>query len=379
MKGLDRRALAMLGVTIGLLTVMVPLAAGREEALDTILYSTLPLTLAVVGALIASRHPENPIGWLFCGLGLWIAVAELAEAYGYRAAEHGLPAGLAGEWLIAWSWIVEIVAWVILILLFPDGRLPGRRWRLAIWTALAGAALVFVGQAFSADGRDFSSGRNPLGVDSPLVEAAWPLGTLLLVVALAAAVVVLVRRFHRARGVEREQLKWFAYAGVILAVVVCLAGVFWYESIVVQGMFAVAVNAMVLAVGVAILRHRLYDVDVVINRTVVYVALTATLAAAYVGSVLLLQLVLSPGSDLAIAASTLAVAALFRPARARIQSAVDRRFYRRKYDAQRTLEAFSARLRDQVELQALNAELDAVVQETLQPAHVSLWLRETAR
>jgi hypothetical protein len=372
--GLDRRALAALATTVVLLVVMVPLAAGREELLDTVLYTTLPLTLAVVGALVASRHPGNPIGWMLCALGLWVAAAELGEAYGY----HGLPGGVAGEWLISWSWVVEILAWTLLVLLFPDGRLPGRRWRLAIWTAVAGAILVFAGQAFSVDiSEGFSSGRNPLGVDSPLIDLAWPVGTVLLVAALVAAVVSSVRRFRRAHGVEREQLKWFAYSGVVLAVCLILAAAFWYQSTLVQALSAFALNGMLLAVGAAILRYRLYDIDVVINRTLVYGVLTATLAAAYIGSVLLLQLVLSPGSDLAIAGSTLAVAALFRPARARIQAGVDRRFYRRRYDATRTLEAFSVRLRDEVDLTALDGELRAVVAETLQPAHVSLWLRKS--
>jgi hypothetical protein len=379
MRGLDRRALVALGTTVILVVVMVPLAAGREETFDTVFYTTLPLTLAAVGTLIASRHPENPIGWLFCAMGVWGAAMELGEAYGYVAADHGLPGGAVGEWLISWSWIVEIMSWLVVVLLFPDGRLPARRWRFALWSGLAGSALVFIGQAFSTDIADgFSSGRNPVGIDSPAIGVAWPLGTALLVAALIAAVVSSVQRFRRARGVEREQLKWFAYGGVVLAVVMPLGGVFWYRSVLVQVLVALALNAMPLAVGVAILRYRLYDVNVLINRTLVYGALTATLAGAYVGSVLVLQLVLSPGSDLAIAGSTLAVAALFRPARRRIQELVDRRFYRSRYDAARTLESFSVRLRDEVDLDALDGELRAVLADTVQPAHVSLWLREGA-
>jgi hypothetical protein len=196
-------------------------------------------------------------------------------------------------------------------------------------------------------------------------------GWLLLILSLIASATSLVLRFRRSHGIERQQIKWVAAASVVLVVSFLMWEV-W------EGMAPLGILTMVVAAGIAILRYRLYDIDVVINRTLVYGALTATLALAYLGGVLLLQLALRPlteSSNLAIAGSTLGVAALFRPARARIQEVVDRRFYRRKYDAQRTLEAFSTRLRDQLDLGALHSELSAVVSETLQPAHVSLWLR----
>jgi hypothetical protein len=373
---LDRRAVGMLAVTVVLVAVMVPLAAGREEAFDTVLYSTLPLVLGVVGTLIASRHPSNPIGWLLCGLALWGATAELGEAYGYVAAERGLPGGVAGEWLISWSWIVDVAAWVVVVLLFPDGRLPGRRWRPAIWVSLAGAVLVFVGQALNPNlTEDFSGGRNPLGVASPLVDAAWPVGAALLVAGLVAAVAASVLRYRRARGVERQQLKWFAYAGLILALVMPLAAAFWYRSVLAQVLAALSRNAMPLAIGAAILRYRLYDIDRIVSRTLAWALLTVVLGLGYAGVVLGLGRLLPQDSSVVVAAATLGVAAVFQPVRRRIQAAVDRRFYRRRYDAARTIQAFSGRLRQQVDLDTLTAELLAVVEETMQPERATLWLR----
>src|SRR5918992_4556605 len=357
----------MLAGTVVLVAVMLPLAAGREEVFDTVLYSTLTLVLGVVGTLIASRHPGNLIGWMFCGMALWGAVAELGEAYGYVAAERGLPGGVAGEWLISWSWIVDVTAWVVVVLLFPDGRLPGRRWRLAIWVSLAGVGLLFVGQALTTETTDFSGDRNPLGVDSPLVEAAWPVGAALLVAGLVAAVASSVLRYRGARGVERQQLKWFAFAGLILALVMPLAAVFWYRSVLMQILAAVSLNAMPLAIGAAILRYRLYDIDRIVSRTLTWALLTVVLGLGYAGVVLGLSWLLPQGSSLAVAAATLTVAAVFQPVRRRIQAAVDRRFNRHRYDAARTIQAFSSRLREEVDLDTLTAELLAVVNQTVQP------------
>ena len=376
MTRLDRRAVGMLAGTVVLVAVMVPLAAGREQAFDTVLYATLPLVLGVVGTLIASRDPGNLIGWMLCGLALWGAVAELGEAYGYVAAERGLPGGVAGEWLISWSWIVDVTAWVVVVLLFPNGRLPGRRWRPVIWTSLAGAILLFVGQALDASQTvDFSSGRSPLGVDSPLVAAAWPVGAALLVAGLVAAVASSVLRYRRARDVERQQLKWFAYAGLIFALVMPLAAAFWYRSVLVKVLAAVALNAMPLAIGAAILRYRLYDIDRIVSRTLTWALLTVVLGLGYAGVVLGLGRLLPDSSSLVVAAATLAVAAVFQPVRRRIQAAVDRRFNRRRYDAARTIQAFSGRLREEVDLDSLTAELLAVVDQTMQPERATLWLR----
>jgi hypothetical protein len=368
---------------VALTALMVPLSIllslGLEGLFDRLLYGFLALSLAIAGGLIATRHPGNAIGWIFCAFAVYLAAAELADGYGLRAAEEGWPGADVGTWVIEWSWIGELTVWAFVFLLFPDGRLPGKRWRVVAWTALAGCALALPGQALNPDiGASFEDGRNPFAVEVAWVDVLFGLGSALLSAALLASVVAFVIRLRRARGIERQQLKWFAWAAASVGMIMPFAIAFWYESVLVQVLAAVAFNALPVAAGIAILRYRLYDIDVVINRTLVYGALTATLAAAYLASVLVLQLVLSPlteQSDLAIAGSTLAVAALFRPARARIQQIVDHRFYRRRYDAARTLEAFGARLRDEVALDSLSGELRRVVGETMQPAHLSLWLR----
>jgi hypothetical protein len=250
------------------------------------------------------------------------------------------------------------------------------------WCAGLGMAGAFMTQGLTPGAlEDYPQVANPYGVHSSVLSLLTGLSALLTVVGVVGSSASLIVRFRRARGELRQQIKWLAFAGVVAAVTL-LVGTVGYDVLgeaVANVAIMLSVLGLPLAAGIAILRHRLYDIDVVINRALVYGALTATLAAGYLGGVLLLQLVLSgitQGSGLAVAVSTLAVAALFRPARARIQEAVDRRFYRRKYDAQRTLEGFSTRLRDQVDLTALSSDLSGVVRETLQPAHVTLWLRE---
>ncbi len=378
-----RLAWGLFGATLFLLVPMVVLSAGREEAFDTILYGLLTVAFSGTGALIVSAQPRNAIGWVFLALGVSGAGWELAEGWGHYATDEDQPGGAAGEWVILWSWVVDFAVLTVVFFLFPDGRMPSPRWRAWLWVLAAATALALPGQALSPElGSEFSSGTNPMAVESLPTDLMLNAGLTLMLVTLGAAVASLVVRFRRGGYVERQQLKWIATAASLLLTVGVVAIFLWYETVLVQIAFALALVFLPLAVGVAILRHRLYDIDLVIRRTVVYGAVTATLAAAYLGSVLLLQLALSPlteESDLAIAGSTLAVAALFRPARARIQEAVDRRFYRRRYDATRTLESFGARLRDQVDLDALGGELRAVVAETMQPAHVSLWLREVPR
>jgi hypothetical protein len=342
-----------------------------------------------LGVLVTSRHPRNPIGWLFCGIAVGGSLMSLSRGVAELWIDgNGVPdwIGETAAWYGDVSWILVILpAATFLLLLFPDGRLPSPRWRAVAWCAGAGIALLFVSDAFGAAAlADYPDIENPYGVDSPVLDVTMGIAALALAVAIAGSPLSLVLRFRRAGRVQRQQIKWLALAGAVAAVtfVIALAGYDLWGTEVADGAIMVGVLMIPVAAGVAILRHRLYDIDVVINRTLVYGALTATLAGAYLGSVLLLQLALSPlteDSGLAIAGSTLAVAALFRPARARIQEAVDRRFYRRRFDAARTLEAFGLRLRDEVDLDALGGELRTVVADTMQPAHVSLWLREASR
>ena len=361
------------------------IAGDRVRTVTTGSGAAIVIGSAVVGGLVASRQPRNAIGWLFCG----IAVAGSLMILSHEVAESwldggGVPAALGktAAWYGDVSWIPAILpAATFLLLLFPDGRLPSRRWRSVAWCAGLGIALLFVADSLSPGPLDdYPRLANPYGVDSPVREAAMAISALLLLAAMIGSPLSLIRRFRRSRIEQRQQIKWLALAGAAATATfgLALAGYDLWGDTVANGAIMLSIALLPVAAGVAILRHRLYDIDVVINRTLVYGALTAILGAAYLGSVLLLQLALSPvteSSDLAIAGSTLAVAALVRPARSRIQTLVDRRFYRRRYDAQRTLASFAVRLRDEVALDALSVELRAVVVETMQPAHVSLWLR----
>jgi hypothetical protein len=361
---------------------LVLLAAGI--GLDPSLFQgwLLPIALsfAVVGALIASRRPENPIGWLFLAFGVIAAVDFAAYSYAYRAlVSHpgALPAGDVAAAVAGHVWHPGFGLLVFSFLVFPRGRLLSPRWR---WAAGA-TVVIYAGLAVSGifEG-GFLEGESDLPAKplfhGPVEEVARAVFGTLLYVNLGLLVVAgtsLILRLRRSRGEERQQIKWFAYtvAFVMFAFPVTLFALGDAYGVFVFPLIPVSAAA-------AILKYRLYDIDVVVNRTLVYGALTATLAGAYLASVLVLQLLLSPSSDVAIAASTLAAAALFRPARSRIQSLVDRRFYRRRYDAHRALDSFAARLRNEVSLEAMDAELRAVVRDTVQPAHVSLWLKAAA-
>jgi hypothetical protein len=344
------------------------------------------LVFTVAGQVIVARQPGNALGWLFLGVGVSAAFGGLAGGYAAYWLSTGAGSDRLGEtaaWYGELSWIPFIlVPATFLLLLFPDGHLLTPRWRPVAWCAGWGIAGDFVAEGLRPGAiPDYPGVENPYGVDSGWVDLLQPVAVFVLVAGIVGSVASLIVRFRRARGVQRQQMKWIAFAGAVAAVTILVMTPL-YEVVgeaVANVTMMTAVMGLPAATAIAIVRYRLYDIDVVINRTLVYGSLTATLAGVYVGSVLLLQLVLSDltqGSGLAVAASTLAVAALFRPARRRIQSVVDRRFFRSRYDARRTIETFGARLRDEVDLSALSADLQSVVVETMRPVHVSLWLRQ---
>jgi hypothetical protein len=296
-------------------------------------------------------------------------------------------------WLSTWVWIVMFGLIVYLILLFPNGRLPSSRWRWFAWLSVALTLLAAILMAISPDaaldvlgssGNGHITFPNPLGIEG-LPNLYRPVQTLVLALGLVGAASVVVGR-RGVRGIERQQMKWLLYASAIFfvgnvlknTVFSPLGGLSWGLWI---GYLLVAVGGLggPIAIGIAILRYRLYDIDLLINRTLVYGSLTAMLVTLYFGGIVVLQRLFvtltGQKSTLAVVASTLAIAALFVLLRRRIQSFIDRRFYRRKYDARKTFEAFSAKLREETDLEALNSELVGVVRETMQPAHVSLWLR----
>ena len=355
-----------------------------------------------VGAVIVAHQPRNRIGWLCCTVGLLVGPAFFAQDYAWYTLVHrpgSLPGGLAMAWLSQWPLLVAFGLMVtFLLLLFPDGRLVSPRWRIVVWAAAAELAGLWIWIAFApgplgAGGLETVS--NPLGIQwpgpPPRLLAAIVAKALELLINLSALLILLsatsmVVRFRRARGAERQQLKWFTYAplaAVLVWLVSSIPALMSGPPTVVVFLRVYVVGAIIsvgipLAIGIAILRYRLYDIDRLINRTLVYGVLTALLVVVYATGVFILGQLLNPiggQSELAVAASTLAVAALFQPARRRVQAGVDRRFNRRRYDATKSVAAFSTRLRDEIDLDTLSAELLAVVDQTMEPTRISLWLR----
>ena len=350
----------------------------------------LVLITATVGAIVASRRPENPVGWLLCLNGLTTSISHFSSQYAIYALlarPNLLPAGEAFAWIDTWILPILIALDVFTFLLFPTGRLPSRRWRWLGWLTVA---FVFVGAisgAFTSGPVDgLGSIRNPLGIEgftSGYKAVLYPMAPFL----FAAAALSVFVRLRRATGVERQQIKWFAYAAVVMAITAFLHII--TETVDVPlwlgrtefAVFTVAGTAVPISIGIAILRYRLYDIDILINRTLVYGTLTAVLALVYLGGVTATQAIFQAFTgqgelpQLAVVVSTLLIAALFNPLRHRIQGFIDRSFYRSRYDARKTLETFSAKLRDETDLDALNDDLVGVVAETMQPAHVGLWLR----
>jgi hypothetical protein len=370
------------------------LVAGNGQGEESL--ALLCVGFAVVGAMVASREPANPVGWLMLVIALSFVTSISGTVY---ASTPGLPGAVAIGWTSSWVWNVWLfLASAVLPLVFPDGRLLSRRWRVVVALAFTGMLFsilsVLIGPApLELDNHVLIT--NPTGIAgaASIASAMGGVGNALGGLCFVLAGTSLVLRLRRSHGRARQQVTWFVYVGTV--VVACLAlalleivvqaapgsepswsmvmgGIGWITALV-----AIVVGFPV-AIGVAILRHRLYDINVVINRTLVYGSLSLLLAATYFGLVIGLRFLLQPltgQSDLAVAASTLAVAGLFRPARTGIQRVVDRRFFRSRYDATRTLDAFAAQLRQELDLEALGTDLRDIVLTTMQPAHVSLWLR----
>jgi hypothetical protein len=395
-------ALAAGGVLVGVYggaysrSAQVPAVLGdlHSSLRDDLVFAVWILVFTTLGALVAARRWRNPVGWLLLAEGLVWDIQLVAENYAAAAlfTDPGtLPGGELALWVIDWwLYIAAYLLLYFLLLLLPTGRLPSRRWRWTGWLAAGCSLLVVPGLLARGPLRpQLPAITNPVGLlpPSPVLDLLDQLAEGVLFPLLGfAAVASLVLRFRTARGVERQQLKWLAYAAVLVLaglLAADLAQRLGASSYVVSFVQVVPLGAIPVAVAVAMLRYRLYDIDRIINRTLVYGLLTATLGLAYAGGVLVLGQLFGGVSEdppsWAIAGATLAVAALVRPARRRIQATVDRRFNRRKYDAAKTIEAFSARLRQQIDLDTLTAELLAVVDQTMQPTQVSLWLRPSAQ
>jgi hypothetical protein len=369
---------------LALSLVLLPAQKGRptaEYVAGQFGNAAFILACSAVGLLIVSRYFGNRIGWIYLLVALAYAAGQFAGSYAARS----LPGA-------AWVALVPDLLWIgtvplgatLLLLLFPTGHLPSPRWRSAVWAAVTAALVVVVATALiPRPTKDLPTAQNPLGLEGagPALDLIVQAAFLVIIAALFAAAGSLIMRWRRARGVERQQLKWLAYAAGMLMVSQVIG------TSLPHALYLVIANSIALlfpvATGIAILRYRLYDIDRLINRTLVYGLLTALLSGVYAGAVLVLGQLFggfrAEPPTWAVAGVTLTVAALFQPARRHIQHAVDRRFNRRSYNAAKTIEAFSARLREEVDLDTLSTDLLAAVDHTMQPTAASLWLRPSVQ
>ena len=381
-------------------SIHVPRSLDADLTTGGLLGQALFLVFPLVGALIASRRPENPIGWLCLVDGLLWTTTDMLDYHSlYVMASPGsvpFPEVLAG--VNHWLWVPTVgLLGTYVFLLFPDGRLPSRRWRPLAWLSGVVIASGSLGLMLSPGPLDMPRGiRNPFGLEAaPWVAVAAYAILPLLPLCMLASALSLVMRYRRSRGDVRQQIKWIAFAASLVALTYLIAIValfihpseIWFAAglplwlDLIEYAALLSITSVPIAIGFAVLKYRLYDIDLIINRTLVYGSLTGALALVYFGGVTVTQALFRniTGQEqlpqLVIVVSTLLIAALFTPLRRRIQSFIDRRFYRAKYDARKTLEAYSVRLRDETDLEALNEDLVEVVRETMQPAHVSLWLR----
>jgi hypothetical protein len=412
--GTNSRAAALLawslaGLTLAMFVATIPLwflARGADLpsswradlGVGGLVGGALFLAFPLVGALIASKRPKNAVGWLCLAVGLLWSLSGVFDYYGYygAATPGSVPFPVAMAGISDWIWVPAVgLLGTYVLLLFPDGRLPSRRWRPLAWLSGAVILLLSLGVMLAPGPLDNLAGvPNPFGIEGAdwLTAGAYVLLPLLPVCMLASAL-SLVLRYRRSGGEERQQIKWIAFAASVVVVVYAIAmiasfvfpeeswttaGSVWWLNLLTYAVLS-SFTLVPIAVGIAVLKYRLYEIDIIINRALVYVSLTATLVALYLGGVVLLQrlfvLLTGQRSTLAVVASTLLIAALFNPLRRGLQSFVDRRFYRKKYDAAKTLATFNSRLREETDLDSLRDEVLGVVRETMQPEHASLWLR----
>ena len=361
----------MLAVTTACVVATVPLSLGHERLFDTITYTLTSLAFAITGAFVAARQPQNPIGWILCVQGLSDSVLDM---WGDGMFYHGLPTSATGNWIGEWWWVLDGVAYALVFLLFPTGRLLSPRWRWVLGLLAVALIIGAPGQSLTT-----TNPTNRYAVDSPVVEIMWTVGVVSLVAGIAASVAALVVRFRRATGIEHLQLKQLVFAAALALPSMALAAFLYYDHVIVQILIAAAAPLPPLAAGLAILRYRLYDIDVVINRTIVYGALSAILAAVYLGS-----RAAAPGRPQPIHRRLRASRRRLHPRRGRhVPSSASahpapRRpavLPRASTTPTRPLEQFGHHLRDQVDLADIGTDLLTVVGETVQPTHASLWLR----
>ncbi len=387
-------ALLTLAMTVVAMVLLVPDSAVQglgPFGSNGVTIVLLALTFSIVGWLIAARRSENRIGWMFLVSGFLYALTAFSgiyAVYGLLADPGSLPLADVMSWLSILTWVPALMLLMLLLLFFPDGRLPSRRWRPVVWIAGAASVVMLAPNAVALwpyRGLLLLAAEPAMPTNDTAPATAQLLQTIGFLISLfvaAAGAVALVTRFRRSIGTERQQIKWFATAAVVeVTVLLVMSGVQLPPPF--DALVPIVVAPLIaIATGVAILRYRLYDIDRIISRTVSYGAVTGILAVVFVGTILASQTILASffsGNSVAVAASTLVVAALFQPLRRRVQSVVDRRFNRSRYDAERTVEAFGERLRDQVDLASLSGDIAGVVDTTLHPSRIGVWLRPPRR